>query len=420
MEYQSQEGAVVQTQDALVGVVRLGRKDYAVNLIWNPAESNGARLRDQACDAAERFAVDLIALRAGGGVFPDQYALGDLALGHQSGMPALAASVAAQLTGSLYGAWRLTDAVWWLVGVGNDGAILYDRAAVDEAEIRLTFEQGLATQAWDQLICPDDWQVHDSLSAEQNEPELGAARVRLKRVKHDLRALLVRGGALSLLAAAGFTAYSLWPSEPVFEQVLRIPAAVRPLSPPPPPKPWLGTPMVEATLKTCVDALLSYAPDASSLPGWALQTGRCDGTQVRYQLARQGGNDLWLAPLAARLRGEPAVTPSGNDQATLSWRLSGVPVQSADEPNPDLSALQARVKTGMDQLGLPVAFEAVSGAWSGVRIKVTLAGSLLLLSPLLAPLQATVLREVSYDQKQRNWTLVAEAYGPLVEPAQAE
>lgn len=419
MEYQSQESAVVQAQDGLVGVVRLGRKDYAVSLIWSPAESNGARLLDQACEAAERFTVDLIALRAGGGVFPDQYALGDLALGQQSGMPALAASVAAQLTGSLYGAWQLTDGVWWLVGVGSDGAILYDRAAADEAEIRLTFEQGLASQAWDQVICPDDWHVHDSLSAEQNEPELGAARVRLKRVKHDPRVLLVRGGALALLAAAGFTAYSLWPSEPVFEQVLRIPTAIRPL-PPPPPKPWPGTPMVEAALNTCVDALLSYAPDASSMPGWALQAGRCDGTQVSYQLARQGGNDLWLAPLAARLRGEPVVTPLGNDQATLSWRLSGVPVQSADEPNPNLPALQARVRAGMDQLGLPVAFEAVGGAWSGVRIKVTLAGSLLLLSPLLAPLQATVLREVSYDQKQRNWTLVAEAYGPLVEPAQAK
>ena len=415
MDFQ-QDNAVDQAMASLVGSIRLGRRlgrrSYAVSLIWSPVEADGSKLREQARAAAARTEAGLIALRAGGGVCPDQYALGDRSLQQKPGMPALAACVAEPLSGSLCGAWLLSAGIWWLLGVRSDGTILYDRASRDENEIRELFEQGLAGEPWDQIVCPAAWQVSGSQPAEQNAPVIGRSRIKLQTVQLDRARLALWGGCVVVLAVLALVAKSWWPeaNEAIPVATATAPAvAPRPL---PPPAPWWGQLEAAAVLQVCPEVLLTYAPEAAGIAGWLPKQGQCDGKQVSYQLQRQGGLDHWLVPMAAKLIGQPVVQAGKGDQASLVWQLPGLPAwPDKSAGNADLSVIQDCLTVEFAELGMPAEFVPITGAWPGLRLTLRLNRSPQLLLPLLAPFPATLIREVGYDIEQHGWTLVVEIYG---------
>lgn len=404
MDFQ-RENAADQAMASLVGRIRLGCRTYAVSLIWSPLDADGGSLREQARAAAERTEAELIALRPGGDLCPDQYALGDCSLGQKPGMPALAASVAGKQSGALHAVWPLAAGVWWLLSLRDDGSILYDYASRDENEIRELFKQSLAVQPWDQMICPETWGISGSQPAEQNAPMRACTPVKLRAVRLDRARLALWGGCILGLAAMGLSVQLWWP-----DAVDQAPVAQP--SQPPPPAPWLGQPQAGAALQACAKALLAYAPEAAGIAGWMPTQGRCDGGQVRYSLQRQGGLDHWLAPMAAKLKGKPTVQSGETDQASLAWSLQALPVWPAKSAgNADLSAIQARLKIEFAELGMPARFEPIAGAWPGLRLTLSLGRQPQLLLPLLAPLPATLIREVGHDIEKHDWTLVAEIYG---------
>ncbi|MFB2866362.1 type 4b pilus protein PilO2 [Aeromonas sp. MdU4] len=400
------ENVAAQALESLVGTIRLDKKEYAVSLIWSSVEAIELRPREQARQAAQRVGSDLFALRAEADRKRfEQYALGDYALGHKSGMPALASCVADVLSDSLYGVWPLGIGVWWLVGIRSDGMIVLDRASCDEDEIRKMFEQGLLDESWSQVVCPTAWQIPGSLSAEQDAPLLGPPRVKLRVVNIDIARFVLWGACGGILLILGLFIRSWWPEpEPI----------VLPAKPvPPPPAPWFRKPPIEASLRYCTDVLQTYSLEAASIAGWFPVTGRCDGNQFSYQLKRRGGLDHWLSPLAVQLMGSPQVRLWGaKNQAELQWQASELPSFQADHPgNPNLSVVQARLKAEFDELGFNVQFEFKDGFWPSLKLTTTIKQSPVLLLPLFTRLSATVINEVTYNVEDDYWILSAEIYG---------
>src|ERR1043166_65299 len=138
------------------GVVKVGRRTYAVGLIWQPSPSG--RVAQAAREAAQQPGQksDFYCVRpATKTVSVPQYGLGQSSTGHKTGMPTLAASLANGQPGSWTGAFRLREGTWVVVVrddlIAPDGDILFDND--DLARDRLLQEVSLG--GMQRIYAPD-------------------------------------------------------------------------------------------------------------------------------------------------------------------------------------------------------------------------------------------------------------------------
>lgn len=145
------------------GVVKVGRRDYAVGLIWQPSPSG--RVAQAAREAAQQPGQqsEFYCVRAASKtVAVPQYGLAQSQAGHKVGMPALAGSLANVQPGSWAGAFRLREGTWVVVVrddlVAPDGDILFDND--DVARDRLV--QEVALGGVQRVYAPEAWAVPGS------------------------------------------------------------------------------------------------------------------------------------------------------------------------------------------------------------------------------------------------------------------
>lgn len=180
------------------GVVKVGRRTYAVGLIWQPSPSG--RVAQAAREAAQQPGqqADFYCVRAASkNVSIPQYGLGQGALGHKTGMPTLAASVANAQPGSWAGAFRLREGTWVVVVrddlVAPDGDILFDND--EAARDRLLQEINLG--GVQRVYGPDGWAVPGSdptplplLLQDREECRLQPVRLPIKMLIYGAAAAL--------------------------------------------------------------------------------------------------------------------------------------------------------------------------------------------------------------------------------------
>jgi hypothetical protein len=145
------------------GVVKVGRRIYAVGLFWQPSPSG--RVAQAAREAAQQPGqnTDFYCARpASKNVAIPQYGLGQSSMGHKAGMPTLAASLANAQPGSWAGAFRLREGTWFVVVrddlIAPDGDVLFE--SDDAARDRLLQEVSLG--GVQRVYAPDSWSVPGS------------------------------------------------------------------------------------------------------------------------------------------------------------------------------------------------------------------------------------------------------------------
>lgn len=410
----------------MLGSVRLGNKEYAVSLIWYGAE-DGARLKAEAVDAAGRVGSSLIALRPGGALNTPQYGLGDTMLGHKPGMPSLAAAVAEQVHGSLFGVWQLDTQLWCLIGVRNDGAIVFDKASANEEAIRQEFAEGLVADAWEQIICPAAWEISGTQPAEEHRPALGRTRVRLQPLKADVGRFLLYGALVAVVCGGSYFAYGQYQDyqarRAAAQQALELaqaqasaaarnrPAATGPVRIP--DMPWAGQPLATSATQACIDGLLLHLHAAAEVPGWSRDgAGRCDGKSVSYDIKRDQGTDNWVAPMVARMADRPQLTGPANGKATLKWPLPQLPVYAKDSPGTPLDLLRQNVPAQFAEMGQDFSFAAGDSQpfWQSVRYAFETPLDPMTFMPLLGTMPGALVREVDLDPESGKWKISGEIY----------
>ncbi|NDE89694.1 MAG: hypothetical protein EB059_00925 [Alphaproteobacteria bacterium] len=145
------------------GVVKVGRRTYAVGLLWQPSPSG--RIAQAAREAAAQPGQqsDFYCVRAASkSVAIPQYGLAQSAQGHKAGMATLAASLANAQPGSWAGAFRLREGTWVVVVrddlIAPDGDVLFDN---DEAA-RDRLLQEVSLGGVQRVYAPDGWAVPGS------------------------------------------------------------------------------------------------------------------------------------------------------------------------------------------------------------------------------------------------------------------
>lgn len=402
----------------LNGVVTLGKRQYAVSLLWSLAENN-KKLLQEAKIAAVRMGSTILALRPGNGLWNDQFAIGDLSLGHKPKLRSLAAALAENFDGSLLGVWLFDNNVFWLVGIRSDGSITYDRAVADADEIRIEFINALKTGYWDRIVCPASFNIDTSEVCRPLNEIIGSGKVRLRSLKKNFISYFLRIMIIMFFSTAiffGYQKYKIYSDEKKLSDTSFNTNNI----PPSPVMPWVDKIQGVAALNACVKGIIFYSDEATKIPGWSRGIGRCDGSSITYSVTSTGGTKKWLNIMAARLQNKPTVIDS-EKESFITWELHSLPTYKSDSPGISIKKVQKYLQSEFDELFTPIQF--IPGRqelyWNSINYKLVNISNPNVYLPLFAKIPALLLQEVTFEPHSNFWTFSGEIYERL-QPTQQQ
>lgn len=402
--------------EKLQGVVAIGRRRYAVSLIWNQAEGNKS-LTLEAKEAADRMGCSLFAIRPGKGRWHDQFAVADRNLKHKAGLPSLAAALADELSSSILGAWQLGEGIWWLVGIRDDGLIIYDRAVSDVQDIQQDFLEALASGEWTQVLCPAEWGVNESEQSINLAGNIGKGKIFLRPTKVNKVRIASIFSAVALAILASLFSYKKYQEhllelKQIEERQKKLSGMYIAKDIQVPPMPWAGKPIFNLALISCVTDLVKYAEYASQIPAWERGTGTCNGNEIDYTLKSSGGTEIWLNIMAERLPVKPSSASASGETGNIVWKLPEIAVYPDNSPGVSLQKTQQYLTVELAELFIPITFSGVQKElfWLKMEYKVENVQELPYLLKVFSKIPASVVKSVTFDPVKRLWSLEAEVY----------
>ncbi len=282
------------------GSVSVGGTKYAVGLMWAPLQNPDDPIPEIREAMEAEPGVDLYCQRTS---TTPQYGLGKSLLGHHSGEPALAASVATALSGkqSACCVFKVEEG-WWFVAIRNDLILAEeDVLFATEDEAKRAFFAMMAVPDWDVKIVPENWGVEGSTQQALSSLIENVRKSRLFELSAAKRTQILVFLAFAVIIALGFLLYiAISFLASVFERKdivqLPTPDVVRPVEPAPEkPKPWEKVPKQEAFLNRCWNN--SYQLEAVTIPNWKMGSVSCTptGMSVSWSITNARGARLaWM------------------------------------------------------------------------------------------------------------------------------
>ena len=287
------------------GVLIFNEKKYAVGLTWLTTDGDPSQKLIQ--ERAQKLKADYYCLRTS---MVNQQGYGKIEMGHRASMLSAASVAADSLVGEWHGIFA-ADNGWWYLGVFADAiAPDGDRLFFSEEEAYNFFITRSAEHKWPRSYAPVAWNLPDVTGEIPVEQLLREAQI-----ASPLRALSMdaffggrkrRNIAIFAFCVFAFFALSI-AIIPLFlsgsyKEHMGVTLVVRTdapevIKPPPPP------PVEDASMPTDTAIMRSFVPSSvittctktfesliHPLPGWHLQTARCNGTTSRANWRRQSGS----------------------------------------------------------------------------------------------------------------------------------
>lgn len=434
----------VSSYDSRVGVVRVGRRDYAVGLQWNTLQEP-SRGVDEARDYAQQpmVAADVIAVRQGAN---PQFAVGFRSYNHKANQPSLAAHAAREKGGTWIGLFEVAGG-FYLLGVRDDAIISeFDRFFDDQAAAVAAFES-FSYMAWDDVIAPASLKLGQKSTATLESLLTGKPPVKLQDVKRTSPlvkvALVVAAGVAIFI---GVSSYVDGQKQEELQEQARLLAeqasravSREPEEPPPPPMPWEGQMQGAKFLERCVADVRKFR---IAIPGWTVNDFYCvpQGTtgSVAAAIDRKaavgagGGSINWIAKYTARDDFQPSLTPKGGQpkiippaegsgsRVSVQWTLEGI-----DGIPVDIKTLAVgKVRTSMLQIfedrQTPIRFSGASKTepkyWNGLSFDFTTKLDPLAFADVIASIPGAMITDVKYTIATNTWSIKGEAYEQIPQP----
>ncbi len=345
------------------GSVQIGNTRYAVGLMWAPLQNPDDPLPEIREAMESEPGADLYCQRTSA---TPQYGLGKTSLGHRSGEPSLAASVAAALSDktSACGVFKV-DEGWWFFAIRNDLILAEeDVLFASESEAKRAFFAMMAVPDWDVRIVPAEWQVEGTTQMSLADMVANTRKTRLFELSATKKTQILVVVAIILIALVVGLAYIIYTLlQGVFTPekivVLPTPEVVKPVEPAPEkPKPWEKVPDMTVFFNKCWNN--AYQLDAIVIPGWTMNKVVCTpkGLTTGWRLSWQhGGRVAWLkfAMDEYKLNRVSIKPDQSGTSATGSVRFTDIPLVASV---PSLTADQLRDElTDIKQAtGLPIQF----------------------------------------------------------------
>ncbi len=272
--------AIPSLNPTAYGSITIGRRVYAVGLLWQPLQNSDDPLPEirEAIDSDPD--ADLYCLRS---TSTPQYGIGKKAMGHRSGEPSAAAAIASALNEyvSVAAVFPVKEG-WWLLAVRNDLILSEeDRLFETEEEAREAFYSLMALPDWDLKIAPEQWNIEKArqISLETLIKKSGTKVVleELGAAKKTQFLTIIAIGFLILIGVLIYFLVTLWHSVFTEEKIeaVPVPEAIQPVEPTPEkPKPWEKVPELSSFLHKCWNN--AYQLTALTIPGWQIGAVSCN------------------------------------------------------------------------------------------------------------------------------------------------
>ena len=290
-EQNTQVPDLTQETHSVGGVVTVDDQKYAVGLMWQPVQNiddPNPEIRETMDSEPD---ADLYCLRQTS-VF--QYGVGRSSLGHRSGMPSLAASVAASLSQyeSFCAVFQVEEG-WWFVAVRNSLILAEeDVLFATEEEAQRAYSSMMAVPDWDACIVPAEWDIDGTIQKSLVELVAKARKVRLQEANAARRTYFLLFIAVVILAAlAGLimVLVNLWRSvfPPQTIQPVQVPQVIQPVAPEPESqKPWEKLVDTKPLIEKCWGDI--YQIKSIAFPGWKIGLITCTKEGITTTWTKQG------------------------------------------------------------------------------------------------------------------------------------
>jgi len=284
----------------MLGNVTVGETKYAVGLSWAPLQNQDDPIPEirEAMDAEP--GADLYCQRIS---TAPQYGIGKSDMGHHSGEPALAASVATALSGknSACCVFRVPEG-WWFIAIRND-LILSEEDILfpTEEAAKQAFFTMMAVPDWDVRITPAEWNVDGSVQQDLKTLIENVRKTRLFELSSAKKTpvlILLAFGVLIALSAVVYLLAQLVLSAIGQEPIIPLPTpeVVQPVEPAPEkPKPWERVPETNAFINRCWNN--AYQLSSITIPMWQIGRITCtpDGITTDWRItSERGARAAWL------------------------------------------------------------------------------------------------------------------------------
>lgn len=318
-----------------VGVVTIGRRQYASGLYWENSPSS--RISQAAKEAARQpdNGSDFYAARVGDkkGRVP-QFGLAEETEGFKGGLPSLAGCLANQQPGSWIGAFTFHEGT--AVVIVRDDLIVPegDLFFEDESEARDHLYQEMGVGGFQKIYAPEAWGIPGADTMPLSLLLNDSTDVKLSTVVMSSQAkagILIGLGFLAIVLAVGWLIQSQRAEKEALriqnmEAMKRMQAAAAKIIPiqqkveyPPPVRHWENEPKPLLLVEACKKALEGVKV---GLAGWRVVTISCSPTALSVRWARTNG--------IAEVPKDASVHDSGK-QAGKSVAFQGLEPRGAEE-----------------------------------------------------------------------------------------
>lgn len=322
-------GTAPEVNPAAHGSITIGRRVYAVGLLWQPLQNSDDPLPEIRESIDSDPDADLYCLRS---TSTPQYGIGKKIMGHHSGEQSAAAAIASALNEyvSVAAVFPVKEG-WWLLAVRNDLILSEeDRLFDTEEEAQEAFYSLMALPEWDLKIAPEHWNIEKArqISLETLIKRSGTkvALEELGAAKKTQFLTVIAIGFLILIGVLIYFLVSLWHSVFTEEKIeaVPIPEAIQPVEPTPEkPKPWEKVPQLNVFLHKCWNN--AYQLTALTIPGWQIGAVNCNFqglTTGWHKSWDRAGRIAWLKAALNEYKMSRVDVKLNDDGATASGQLA--------------------------------------------------------------------------------------------------
>lgn len=411
------------------GVIKVGRRSYAVGLTWTFKEG-GSRVSELAGRLGEQMNRELD-LYVAAGDSKDQVGLGTRDEGHLAGQLVAALAIdPTQRGGDCLCAFMIGENAWWIIAF-QDGRVVADEVRRELQQAHDLFSEQFERRVWAKVLAPADWEGPDfrAVTIEQVlrlGPKLRAVSpVRMHRVRFLIAA------CFALVVGGGYYYWTEVHDAQLREQEAAEAAARE--SSRQGRVPWRDAPTLSAFVDACNGQIELGQFDA---PGWVSSERLCIFQNGRASLSlawkRDSGRFNWL-DAAWRQRGGTtlgslSLAPNG-EIAELALPVDVGAVERRTDVPLDPGIIEGLVRKRFQAFGVAVEIREYARPISPEQRKklrapqfdyhqvtVTTQGGLQDLVALLAGIPAIAPSALQFDPTSGIWQLVVLVYHPPIMP----
>ncbi|PIJ49840.1 hypothetical protein BL250_17715 [Erwinia sp. OLTSP20] len=401
------------------GTVTCNKKKYAVNLIWNLANS-AKEFKQTFREEAEQLGVTLYCSfkLADGGIC---YGLADSAMEHKTGMLVLPAMLAPCFDESILGVWRLEEDYWYIFGKDDSGTIVIDKVVEGETEAHESFTTSLRDLKWNKTSYPVSWNFSEHNENFQLEDIPKKNNIRIKGVKFKPEKMHLL--ALAFIVIASGIAYKFIFAEKTPEPVVQnTPKVIHKHNFFPGSTALLPEQLVNAFRQK----IYSNYGLAYSVPGFlSVDSVFSDKNDIVFMLKRDFGSSDYLNKSVMQpidnAKGELKIVNRQN--AMLVFHLAGDGIGDISKLE-NINDLSDRMQLIFDNTMLPVSLTSVysCGPRSTDQVKYDRQFSCFdfnfdfnynpeIIIPIFQRFNSLVINKITFDQSQQKWNFKGTVFG---------